>query len=393
MTPDLAAELGTQETSALEFKRQWSGDRNAIRETICALANDLGGHGGGDLLIGVRNDGTAVDELDTSDETLLNLTQLASEGRILPRPTLVVGHAEFTGKPVIRIRVSASHTPPLRFDGAAWVRPGPLTRRASPDEERILSERRKTLDQPFDSQPVPGGGVADLDIALFNQSYLPAAVDAETLEENHRPSELQLASLRMTDSIGSATVLGLLLVGLDPTDFLPGAYLQFVRIDGIDFDGGIVDEQEMRGNIIGTASQLEAVLKGHLHSRLVEVDGFREETHPTYPFEALREVCMNALMHRNYESSNAPVRILWFNDRIEVANPGGPYGQVRIDNFDHVNDYRNPALAAAMKDLGYVNRFGRGIGRIRTALARNGNPAPEFLIDEASWTVTMRSMN
>lgn len=102
-------------------------------------------------------------------------------------------------------------------------------------------------------------------------------------------------------------------------------------------------------------------------------------------------VSMNAIMHRNYESSNAPVRIAWFDDRIEVTNPGGPFGQVRSDNFDRVNDYRNPSLAAAMKSLGYVNQFGRGIGRIRSSLARNGNPPPVFEIDDSSWTVTMRS--
>ncbi len=100
---------------------------------------------------------------------------------------------------------------------------------------------------------------------------------------------------------------------------------------------------------------------------------------------------MNAVMHRNYETSYAPVRIAWFENRIEVSNPDGPFGQVRSDNYDRVNDYRNPSLAAAMKSLGYVNRFGRGIGRIRIALQRNGNPPAEFAIDDSSWTVTLRT--
>ncbi|MFJ2110895.1 ATP-binding protein [Streptomyces sp. NPDC087850] len=99
---------------------------------------------------------------------------------------------------------------------------------------------------------------------------------------------------------------------------------------------------------------------------------------------------MNALMHRNYETSYAPTRIIWFDDRIEVTNPGGPFGQVRDDNFDRVTDYRNPSLAAALKGLGYVNRFGRGIGRVRAALERNGNPPPEFQVDDSSWAVTLR---
>ncbi|MFE0689582.1 ATP-binding protein [Streptomyces xiamenensis] len=73
-----------------------------------------------------------------------------------------------------------------------------------------------------------------------------------------------------------------------------------------------------------------------------------------------------------------------------MTNPGGPYGQVRGDNFDRVTDYRNPSLAAALKGLGYVNRFGRGIGRIRAALELNGNPSAQFQIDDVSWAVTIR---
>ncbi|MFI8501006.1 ATP-binding protein [Streptomyces sp. NPDC085524] len=91
-----------------------------------------------------------------------------------------------------------------------------------------------------------------------------------------------------------------------------------------------------------------------------------------------------------HETSYAPVRIAWFEDRIEITNPGGPFGQVRSDNFEQVNDYRNPSLAAAMKALGYVNRFGRGIGRVRTSLERNGNPAAEFTVDDSSWSVVLR---
>jgi ATP-dependent DNA helicase RecG len=189
---------------------------------------------------------------------------------------------------------------------------------------------------------------------------------------------------------GIPTVLGLLTLGINPSAHIPGAYLQFIRYRGSDLDAAIADDQEMRSNLVGTATQLAAVLRGHLHTRLQESLDFREEQKPDYPFDALRELCMNAIMHRNYENSNAPVRITWFDDRIEITNPGGPYGQVRADNFDRVNDYRNPSLAAAMKSLGYANRFGRGIGRIRAILDRNGNPPPEFTVDESSWSVLLR---
>ncbi len=303
----------------------------------------------------------------------------------------MVSRAIFQGQPVVQIDVSASRTPPVRFDNVVWVRPGPSTRRATRDDERVLSERRRSFETPFDVRPVTGSTTDDLDLDLFRSDYLRSAVDLSVLEENGRPTEQHLASLRLADTDGTPTVLGLLVVGLDPSARIAGAYVQFIRYEGNDVGSVVQDEQELRINVINVAERLETLFKGHLHTRLIEVSGFREEPRPDYPIEALREVCMNAIMHRNYESSNAPVRVAWFDDRIEVTNPGGPFGQVRSDNFDRVNDYRNPSLAAAMKSLGYVNQFGRGIGRIRASLRRNGNPDPEFIVDNASWIVIIGS--
>ena len=389
MQRDLASELGTVKTCTLEFKGEAQLD--AIRKVICAMANDLTKSGGGDVLVGVRDDGSVDVDLDTSDDALLKLTDLRDDGKILDRPSFTVERASFNGLPVIHIHVEASPAPPVRLNGVAWVRPGPSTRKATADDERVLTERRRHKALPFDSHAWPGSGVSDLELQLFRGTYLRSAVSEEVLEENHRPEHQQLASLRLLDpDTGYATVLGLLLLGLDPTNFLPGAYTQFVRYEGADMDSAVVDDQELRANVVDTAERLEALLRGHVHTRLVEISGFREEARPDYPLAALREVVMNALMHRNYESSNAPTRILWFADRVEVTNPGGPYGQVREDNYDTVNDYRNPSLAGAMKNLGYVNRFGRGISRIRAALERNGNPPPEFDIRESHWSVVLR---
>jgi ATP-dependent DNA helicase RecG len=105
----------------------------------------------------------------------------------------------------------------------------------------------------------------------------------------------------------------------------------------------------------------------------------------------LRELIVNALMHRNYETARAPARILWFADRVEITSPGGPYGAVTAENFERRDDYCNPGLAAAMKDLGYVNRFGRGIPLVRSTLAANGNPAAEFDIEPTYWGVIVRT--
>lgn len=202
MSSDLATELGTQETVNLEFKRS-AADRHAIRKAICALAN-----GGGDLLVGVEKDGTPTDDVDTSDDALLALTNVRDEGRILDRPSMTVERATYAGKPIVRIRVGASHIPPVRCDQVVYVRPGPTTRRASADDERVLTERRRAFTQPFDTHPVLGSGVDELDRQLFRSTYLPAVVAPSVIEENHRDLALQMASLGLTDPAGAPTVLG-----------------------------------------------------------------------------------------------------------------------------------------------------------------------------------------
>jgi ATP-dependent DNA helicase RecG len=389
MTDDLAELLGEQESTVLEFK-QSAANLSKIGHTICAFANDLCGRGGGDPLIGVDPQGRPVADVRADDKDLPKLTEFRDSGQILDRPSMTVERGVFKGTPVIRIHVKASGTPPVRYNGTVYVRPGPSTRMANRDDERVLAERRRALDGPYDGKSVPGSTIEDLDLTLFRSTLLPSMVSSEVIEENGRPQELQLASLGLTDLQGTPTVLGLLVLGFNPAGFIPGAYVQFVRYDGSGLDAAIADEQELRFNIVDLAERLEPMLRGHLHTQVIEDSAFRERPRPDYPIAAIREVCMNAVMHRKYETSYAPIRIIWFADRIEVSNPGGPYGQVRQDNFERTCDYRNPSLAAAMKALGYVNRFGRGIGRIQEALRANGNPPAEFLIDDASWSVTLR---
>jgi ATP-dependent DNA helicase RecG len=84
----------------------------------------------------------------------------------------------------------------------------------------------------------------------------------------------------------------------------------------------------------------------------------------------------NAVMHRTYESTNAPVRVTWFDDRVEVQSPGGPFGLVAVESFGQpgLTDYRNPTLAGVLAQLGFVQRFGVGIQVAQQALEANGNP-------------------
>ena len=107
---------------------------------------------------------------------------------------------------------------------------------------------------------------------------------------------------------------------------------------------------------------------------------------------ALQQLCCNAILHRTYQGTNAPVRVYWFSDRIEIHSPGGPFGQVTKEDFGlpGIIDYRNPHLAEAMKALGYVQRIGAGIQIARQELDKNGNPPLQFQVESTNILVTVK---
>jgi ATP-dependent DNA helicase RecG len=86
-----------------------------------------------------------------------------------------------------------------------------------------------------------------------------------------------------------------------------------------------------------------------------------EQRRAHYPIAALQQLTHNAILHRTYEGTNTPALVYWFDDRIEITSPGGPYGEVTVDNFGDpgVTDYWNPNLAEAMRALGYERWMAR----------------------------------
>jgi ATP-dependent DNA helicase RecG len=179
------------------------------------------------------------------------------------------------------------------------------------------------------------------------------------------------------------TAWGLLVLGIRTRDYLPGAYIQFLRLAGTGLAGPIVDEQEIDGTIGDAVRRVEEKLAAHNRVAVDVTSGPLETRRQLYPLAALQQLVRNAVMHRTYEATNAPVRVSWFDDRIEIINPGGPYGAVTAETFGRpgVADYRNPNLAEELRVLGFVQRYGAGIAIARRQLERNGNPPLEFAVE------------
>ena len=358
-------------------------DTDKFSEAICAFANDLPNHGQpGYLLVGVRDKGQRSG-LKVTDELLKNLGAIRSDGNVLPQPAMNVAHFSFDDGDVAVVEVLPSDLPPVRYKGRVWIRVGPRKGIANEQEERILTERRVALARSFDARPCSESTINDLSLGQF-EAYRHEAVDSDTIAANQRSTEQQLGSLHFFNpERGCPTHAGILLFGKNPRYFLPGAYVQYLKFPGKNITEIPENQAEIWGDLQTVLREMELRTKVLIQKSLRPISGFQEKIFPDYPEWALRELLMNAVMHRNYES-NTPIRFYVFSDHVEIMSPGGLYGEATRENFPTRNSYRNPIIAEAMKIMGFVNRFGYGVQRAQALLEANGNPAAQFEFDERS---------
>ncbi len=382
MMTDLESEL-------VERKRSLQGDGpTEIREAVCAFANDLPDHSRpGVIFVGAddagKPSGTAV-----TDRLLRQLADIKTDGNIVPPPTLAVARHILKETAVAVVLVQPSDSPPVRYRGRTWIRIGSRRAIATLQDERILNEKRRYRDPHFDAIPIPTARIQDLDLRRFEEEYLPLAVDPATLAENERTLEQRLAATKMigSDASPTPTIAGILVIGKNPLEFLPGAYVQFLRVAGHDLSDPVTDEARCDGPLLSVISRLDEKLIAHNRTAVDFTSAEREIRTPTYPLPALQQLARNAVMHRTYEGTNSPVHVYWFDDRIEITSPGGPYGAVSAANFGRPGlvDYRNPILAEAMRVLGLVQRYGAGIPSAKRHLLDNGQREPIFQV-EPNW--------
>lgn len=368
-------------------------DTDKFAKAICAFANDLSNKKlPGYLMVGAHDDGS-LNGLKVTDELLRNLAGLRADGNIQPKPALMVGKISFPEGDVAVVEVQPSRNTPVRYKGTIYVRIGARKSEANEEEERILREKSEVKSPTFDTTPCLHSSIDDLDLDLFKKEYLPKFVNAEILATDNRDITQQLASLKLFDITQNCpTVAGILLIGKDPAHILFGAYIQYVELAGKKITSKVVNERQFSGNIITLLKEIDYFIKYTIQKqRPVFVTVLREEMRINYPYEAIRELAMNLIMHRNYQT-NAPAKFYEYSDRIELDNPGGLYGKVQPENFPNTNDYRNPVIAEAMKVLGYVNRFNRGVNMVQEILEENKNGGAIFNFDDIStFKVTVMS--
>ena len=383
------------ESFRVERKESFSGSApQTVREAICAFANDLpDSREPGVVFIGVRDDGMPIG-LVITDELLRSISDARTDGNILPPPSMFVEKRAVRGSDVVVVTVMPSNSPPVRCRGAIHIRTGPRRGIATAQDESILNAKRRARDIPFDIQPVPGTNISVLNTRLFESEYLENAFSSDVLQANDRTLEERLAATKMISSSDdrTATILGLMVIGYEPRDYLPGFAIEFLRLDGPDLSDPIIDAATIDGTLAEILRQVDGKLRAHIRTRVDLTSSDREARTTNYPLGALQQILRNAVMHRQYEATRAPIRVTWLADRIEITNPGGPYGVVTKENFGRpgFTDYRNPNLAEAMKVLGFVQKFGVGVAITRRLLKENNQPDLEYIIEDNFIQAIMR---
>ncbi len=356
-----------------------TGNMDKFCEAICAFANDLpDSRKKGYLFIGAYDDGR-LSGLKVDDALLKKIAAIRSDGNILPLPVMTVDKVEFPEGDLLVAEVSPSLLPPVRYRGRVFVRIGPRRDIASEAEERLLTERRTAYMATFDATPCLGSTLDDLELDYIKNKYLPSVVDMDILSQDTRDLKEQMASVRLYDRTHDCPTYGaIILFGKNPRYYMPGDYVQYVRFSGKEKGGEVLNEKRFQGPLYSMLPALESfVSDAIIMQRPVAASLFREKTIINYPNNALRELMMNACMHRDYQA-NMPIRLYQFDDHIEIMNAGGLYGEARPENFPMVNDYRNPIIAEAMKEMKYVNMFNQGVKRVQDMLRENGNKEAKF---------------
>ena len=219
-----------------------------------------------------------------------------------------------------------------------------------------------------------------------------AAIDEETIYE--------LMSIKRNDEI---TLMAVMLFSPYPQAYFPQLCITAVVVPGTELgaEGSagerFLDNQRIEGSIPEMLDSAIAFVRRNMRTKtIVNPETGKREDRTDYPITAVREAVLNSLVHRDYSihTEGMPIQVVMFDDRIEIRNPGGIYGRIKVDQLGKVQpDTRNPVLATALEVLGVTENRYSGIPTIRKELNKNGLPEPLFEDQRGQFSVTFFNTN
>jgi len=364
------------EQQNIEYKQSWHDD---YLKWVCGFANAQGGA----IFIGKNDCGDVVGV----DDYKKLMDDIPNKIRNAIGIMVEVNLYEETGKYFIEI-VTQPYSVPISLRGRYYYRSGSTKHELTGASlnEFLLKKSGKTWDDVLE----PRASFDDIDEKTIS-IFLKASENAGRLPENEGLALPELfEKLRLIEN-GLLKRAALILFGKDPGKFYPNTFVKIGRFGKDDTDIKFQETEE--GNLI---QLLKAVLNQLNHKffiRQIEFEGMHRIEKGEYPVAAIREMLLNALVHRNY--MGAPIQIRVYDDKISIWNEGTLPDGLTLEALkrSHSSRPRNPIIADVCFRGGYIDAWGRGTIKIIETCKQADLPEPEMKELDGGFIITLFNDN
>jgi len=385
MISNLAELVARGESATLELKRS-TGELREAMQTLCAFANGKGGH----VIIGAKPSGELVGQ-QVSEQTLHEIA--AARERFEPPLDLDIDTVEIApGRSALVLTVSGlSDSVPFTFDGRAFERVGNTTRKMAQERYEALLLERAHSRRRWENQVADELTIRDIDRdEVFRILRIIESIGRLTgPSAKNLPDALDRLGLRKGGQLLRAAVV---LFGKTFLPDYPQCELRMARFRGVT-KTEFMDQRQLRGPAFKLLEEAQLFCQRHFPLPAKIVPGqLRRVEKPLIPPDAMREILVNALVHRDYSIAGGATSLAIFDDRVEVWSAGKYPNGITPESLtrDHLSVQRNPIIADVFHRTGLIERWGRGTNRVAEMCAGAGIAAPEFREITGAVVVTFR---
>lgn len=366
---ELLENIGNGETSVVQFKEMYP-HQDSIAQEMVAMSNAKGGQ----ILFGVK--GKTGEILGVSFDDIRDMSMKVGDlatNSVKPMIYVTTESVLVDGKRILVVNIEEGICKPYKDNqGVIWMKQGADKRRVT-DNNEILRMFQYSGTFYADEQPVPFTGVEDVDDKLIND-YL-VKENGQTVEEIGLPYDQLLRNLNVLRG-DRLTLAGLLYFSKYPQQYRSTFILKAVSFFGNDISGEYYrDSKDLTGTIPALFEKGLSFFKSNLLQRQ-NGQNFNSIGQLEISVIALEELLQNALIHRDY-TKNAPIRLLIFDNRIEIISPGKLPNSLTVENIKFGNAVvRNNILASFCAKTMPYRGLGSGIRR-----AMKAEPGLELIND------------
>lgn len=188
------------------------------------------------------------------------------------------------------------------------------------------------------------------------------------------------------------THAGILLFGKSPQQFIRSSEITAVRFAG-DRMSDTFNRQDITGTLSEQIQRVETFLIDHLRKSVKLDDKMQRKEDYEYPMQAVRELVVNAVAHRDYSMQGDNIRLFMYSNHMEVHSPGSLPGPMTIENLKEERFSRNPIIVQILSDMGFIERLGYGVDRVIELMKSQGHDAPTFTNSTNGFKVRLSKQN